>query len=124
MRRFVVLSVSADHALLETRSLLLRTAGYTVVEQSSTDAAANQFLAGDFDAVLLCHSLPVDQRSRLIGLIHSHSASTPILIISDRFLEFDRRVVVVENDPESLLREVAALVSKPVETSQAARKSA
>jgi DNA-binding response OmpR family regulator len=124
MRRFVVLSVSADSALLRTRSLLLKTAGYTVVEHSSTDAAAKQFLAGDFDAVLLCHSLPVDQRSWLIGLIYSHSASTPILIISDRFLGCDRRVVIVENDPESLLREVAALVSKPGEASQAAHKLA
>jgi DNA-binding response OmpR family regulator len=123
MPRFTVLSVSADSALLETRSLLLRTAGYTVVEHSSTVAAANQFLAGDFDAVLLCHSLAEDQRSWLIGVIHSQKPSTPILIITSRLFEFDRRAVVVENDPEGLLREMAVLADKPEETRRAANGS-
>jgi DNA-binding response OmpR family regulator len=124
MQRFVVLNVSADPALLETRSLMLKTAGYTVVEQSSTQEAANQFLAGDFDAVLLCHSLTQDQRSWLIGLIRSHSPSTPILIISARLFDFDQRARVVENDPEGLLREVAALAAKPAKTYSLGRRPA
>ena len=116
MQRIVILNVSTNPSLLETRSLLLRTAGYIVVEQSSTKAAANELLSGDFDAVILCHSITQEQRDRLVNLIRTQRPSTPILIITGRFGQFDRRVdAVVENDPESLLQEVAAILSRAAE---------
>lgn len=116
MQRVVILNVSTNPSLLETRSLLLRAAGYIVVEQSSIKAAANEFLSGDFDAVILCYSIAQEQRDRLVNLIRAQSPSTPILIITGRFGQFDRRVdAVIENDPESLLQEVAAILSRAAE---------
>jgi CheY-like chemotaxis protein len=125
MRHFVVLSISKDPALLKTRSLLLRNAGYTVLEQSSINAAAKQFLSADIDAVLVCHSLAPDQKSQLIDLVRSHSPSTPILMISDRVAEADRRVdAVVENEPESLLLGIEAVSNRPPKIGRTARKQA
>lgn len=125
MSRAVILSVSPSPALLQTRSHLLRRAGYRVADQSSIDAAAKEFLDGDFDAVILCHSIAADQRTRLIKVIRSHSPSTSILIVSGRFGESDPRVdAVVENDPEVLLSGVAAALAGSANSRRAMPKPA
>lgn len=125
MPAIVVLSVSTDPPLLKTRSLLLRNAGYTVVEQLSVKAAASDFLSGDFDAVLLCHSIAEEQRAGLIGLVRGRSPSTRIVLISDRLGESDPRVdATAESDPEALLENLATLLRRRPGSFGAMRKQA
>lgn len=58
MPRVVILSVGNDEALLRSRNAVLRTAGYVVIEASSPRHAMAEFIGGDFDLVILCHSIP------------------------------------------------------------------
>ena len=54
----VVLMVGQDRVLTETRSQVLRIAGYTVVPAFTLRQAMDEFVSGDFDLVLICHSIP------------------------------------------------------------------
>lgn len=43
----------------------------------------DKLLNGDFDLVLLCHTMPDEDRRRLARIIGSYSPSAPVLFISD-----------------------------------------
>jgi CheY-like chemotaxis protein len=110
MPHAVVLMVGRDRVLLETRSQVLRTAGFTVVPAFSPRQAIDEFMRGDFDLVLLCHSIPGDARERLVSGIREHTSRTPIVSVASFDGHFDGFAdATVENDPNLLinsLREV------------------
>jgi CheY-like chemotaxis protein len=110
MTHIVVLSVGHDPLLLKTRGQVLQTAGYTIVSEHSLKGAIARFLQGDFDLVILCHSLPEEQRERLTYLIREQTSLTPIISISPNFGQHDLFAdATVDNDPDELvtgLREV------------------
>ena len=54
----LILNVGQDPSLLETRSALLRAAGYIVESVLSIRESISHFQAGDFDLVVLCHTIP------------------------------------------------------------------
>lgn len=54
----VVLTVGPVPILLESRSEVLRSVGYTVIAAGSPEEAANHFVRGKVDLVLLCHTVP------------------------------------------------------------------
>jgi DNA-binding NtrC family response regulator len=98
-----VLHVGKDSTLLSTRSEVLRRAGFYVVPTASTVQAMKLFLAGDFDLVIICHSVPADERRSLANLVHSHSSSIPVVLITVSY-ENDLTVdATVQNDPRTLL---------------------
>jgi DNA-binding response OmpR family regulator len=76
----IVLSVGFDPALLMTRVLVLQSAGYLVEQASSVTKAIDLFQAGDFNLVLLCHSVPRKDRDRLTSLIRDPGSRTPIVL--------------------------------------------
>jgi DNA-binding response OmpR family regulator len=78
----LVLSVGLDVSLLETRNMMLQSAGYTVESALSVRAAAHRFLAGDFDLVMLCHSILAKERDRITCLIRATGSRTPVVFIS------------------------------------------
>lgn len=89
--------------LLSTRSEVLRRAGFNVVPTASTVQAMKLFLAGDFDLVIICHSVPAEERRSLANLVHSHSSSIPVVLITVSY-EDDLTVdATVQNDPRTLL---------------------
>ena len=110
MPHIVVLMVGRDRVLVETRSQVLRTAGYVVVPAFTPRQAIDQFVKGDFDLVLLCHSIPGDARERLASVIREHTSRTPIVSVASFDGQFDDFAdVTIENDPNLLiasLREV------------------
>jgi CheY-like chemotaxis protein len=57
-----ILAVGQDPVLLKTRSQVLRAEGFTVVPVLSLIKAIGYLLEGDFDLILLCHSIPVQIR--------------------------------------------------------------
>ena len=61
----IVLNVGKDLRLLEARSLILRAAGYVVKTAVCVREAVEQFQAGDFDIVILCHSLTAEDSAYL-----------------------------------------------------------
>jgi hypothetical protein len=110
MLQTVLLAVGHDPLLLKTRGQVLQAAGYIVVLTHSLKEAKATFLHGDFDLVILCHSLSLDERERLTYLIREQTALTPIISISPNLGHHDLFTdVTLDNDPNELvagLREV------------------
>ena len=104
MPRVVVLAVGYDPLLLETRSRVLQSAGYTVTSVRSLKQAVSQLLEGDFDLVVLCHSIPEGDRQRFASLIRRHTLRTPVVFVSATPGQLDSSAdVTVENDPNDLV---------------------
>ncbi len=79
----LILSVGRDLQLLKKRTTALNGAGYTVVAATDPRQAIEDMFNGDFDLVLLCHSLTNEERQRFAGIVRNYSPSTPVVIISD-----------------------------------------
>jgi len=100
----IVLSVGLNPALLRTRNLILQSAGYIVVPALSLKEAVDQFLAGDFDLVLLGHFIPPIGRDRLTSLFRASGSRVPIVSISEVYGQQDALAdATIENDPNKLL---------------------
>jgi len=113
MRHFVALTVGRDLLLLETRSGVLSSGGYTVVSTLSGEQALGQFKAGDFDVVMLCGSIPGTERERLAKAIHAHSPTTPVVMVRRTTNPAEGGANgIFANEAEELLREIPAILGK------------
>jgi CheY-like chemotaxis protein len=100
----IVLSIGFDPSLLETRSLVLQSAGYMVESASSLKEAVNRFQSGDFDLVLLCRSVPRKDRDHLTSLIRASGSRIPIVSIAGNLGERDAFAnATPEDGPNNLL---------------------
>jgi CheY-like chemotaxis protein len=77
----VVLAVGLDSWRLTSQGSDLRSAGYVVISASSIRDAIEQFKVGDFDLVLLCHSISAEQKERLTSIIRASGSRTPVVCI-------------------------------------------
>jgi CheY-like chemotaxis protein len=109
----LILSVGSDPQLLGTRELLLQSAGYAVVSARSVKEAVDRFLAGDFDLVLLCHSLSETERKRVVYLIRASGSFTLVVAIAEYTGQNDGLAsATIESDPEQLLAGIKDLLTK------------
>jgi CheY-like chemotaxis protein len=118
MPRVVILSVGNDETLLRSRNALLRTAGYVVIEALSPQHAMAEFHSGDFDLVILCHSIPHEDCERLAEEIRRRSVTTPVISVGE--FAFDGElspVPVVESEPQKLLATLSRLTGRSVQGS-------
>jgi CheY-like chemotaxis protein len=99
----LILSVGSNSSLFRARSLVLQSAGYTVVSSFSIREAAGCFLNGDFDLVLLDDSLPTKDSDRLTCLIRASGSLTPVVSIAlpDGYVNHFAHARV-ESDPNTL----------------------
>jgi DNA-binding response OmpR family regulator len=77
----LVLSVGSDPKLLQSRNLVLLTAGYAVRVATNAGDAINIFRSADFEVVVICHSIPEEERLRLIADMREENASAKIVVI-------------------------------------------
>ena len=89
MSSTLVLSVGFNRMLLEPRNQVLRSAGYLVVAAYSLRAAVDYFRAGDFDLVVLCHSVPQKDRESLTSLLRAWGSRIPVVSVSGKVCECD-----------------------------------
>lgn len=75
-----ILSISYDRALLQTRSMLLEEAGFEVVSASSFRQAFELCRAGEFDLLIIGHSIPPRDKASLIASAR-HGSKAPVLSI-------------------------------------------
>ena len=73
-----ILSISYDPSLLETRHRLLEKAGYEVVSAVSFDNAIEK-CRGEFDLVIMGHSIPQREKRALVEQLHNHGCDAPLL---------------------------------------------
>ena len=78
----LILVVGREPALLEYRSQILRRAGHIVDSELSLKNAIQRYKHGEFDLVLLCHTIPAQERDRLISSIQAVSSLTPVVAVS------------------------------------------
>jgi hypothetical protein len=112
-----ILSVGLDRALLENRSLVLHSAGYMVVSAYSLKEAVDRFLGGDFDLVILCHSIPRKDRDHLACLIRASGSRIPVVCISGNPGQSDPFAdTTIEDVPHKLLVGTRAVLLKSKNT--------
>ena len=85
MSQTLVLSIGFDLALLDIRNQVLQSAGYIVVSAMSAEEAIHLFRDGDFDLVILCHSLPREHCERLTHFIRNSGSRIPVACVSGEF---------------------------------------
>jgi CheY-like chemotaxis protein len=113
----IVLSVGFDLTLLRARGLVLESAGYLVESASTLKGAADRFQSGDFDLVLLCHSVPRKDRDRLTSLIRSSGPRTPIVSIAGNLGECDAfATATLEDGPNNFLASIRGVLAKAEKT--------
>jgi len=113
MSHAVVLSIGHDSLPMRTRSEILQSAGYKVIPAYSLKEAIAQFLQGDFDVIILYHTLTEQQRERITNLIREHTSLTPILSISANFRHTDTfSDRTIDSDPVHLVTGLYELLRK------------
>jgi DNA-binding response OmpR family regulator len=123
MAHTVVLMVGRDRVLVETRSQVLRTSGYVVVPAFTLGQAMDEFLQGDFDLVLLCHSIPENTRERLVDVLRKHTSRTPIVSVASFEGQFDAFAdATIENDPTLLIASLRKIVTRNRDSSGGEQK--
>jgi len=108
----LILNVGRDFTQLTLQELVLKARGYVVVSAPSPESAIKRFGQGDFDLILLCHSISSKDRDDFIRWIRAYGSRVPIVCLppdqNDRLPSDDfhtaRRVLdvvalVMENTP-------------------------
>jgi DNA-binding response OmpR family regulator len=109
----VILAVGEDPTVLDTRSAVLRSAGYIVKPASSPKQAVDDFVAGDFDLVVLCHTIPLEDRRRLTQFIRGSGSAIPILYVGSLGEWFQSGgTEETGNRPDEILEAVKAALSQ------------
>jgi len=86
---FVILSAGRDSGLLKKHNTALAAMGYKIATASDPCETVNKLLNGDFDLVLLCHSMPADDRRKLVHIVTRYTPSTPVVLICEGPAESD-----------------------------------
>jgi len=107
----VILAIGVDSSLLETQSSAWKSSGFIVTFAWSIKDAITHFRYGDFDLVLLGHSLPAESRERLTSLIRASGSQVPVVLIGDCSSACDRFAeATFKVDPTRILEEIEELM--------------
>jgi CheY-like chemotaxis protein len=102
-----ILSVGKNPTLISSRTLILRSTGYTVDEAYSVDKARTLVESDLIDLTLICHTVSRNDQQTIISFIREKRQLMPILFIrSYAFESAPRTCIAVNNDPEDLLNTV------------------
>lgn len=109
----LILNVGYDALLLRSRTMLLQSKGYTVESASSIEEALRLFQAGDFDLVLLCHSIPPEDRKRLTFRIRAFS-TTPVISVAAASLPYPDPIATLSVGciPDALLGAIQTVLQE------------
>ncbi len=109
----VVLAVGLDSSLLAAQNSVWQSAGYFVTSTGSIREAITQIRDGDFDLVLLGHSIPTDSRERLTFLIRAIGSRTPVVSVTDSSTGCDLFAdATIRNEPSNLLQSIGELMAE------------
>jgi DNA-binding NtrC family response regulator len=106
-----VVSFGYDRQLNGLRSRVLRMAGYEV-EETFTMAEATELSQSDLiDALVICHTVPNEEREQLVGAVRRTRKLMPILCVHTH--KYDAMIassVAVENSPIAMLDALKAAI--------------
>lgn len=108
----VILALGLDSLVAGQRSIW-QSAGYFVTPIKSISEAIIHLREGDFDLVLLGHSIPTDSQERFTSLIRESGSRTPVVSITDSSTVRDSFAdATIRNDPDSLLKSIRELMAE------------
>src|SRR5438876_3498496 len=81
MAVYLVLSVSRDAALAETRRQIMKELGCIVETVSTPVEAMRAFRDGDFDLVLLCQTITQEEKRKLVARMKAEKPGTPVISV-------------------------------------------
>ena len=117
MSQYLLLSVGRDPLLMRTRTALLAEAGYSVMPSFTSRDAFQIFISSAIDLVILCHTIPQEEKSKLIVSMKERNKKTPIVCIHVDG-EADGKLVDAYvhslDGPEALLSCVAEVLDKSI----------
>jgi DNA-binding response OmpR family regulator len=106
-----LLSVGPVESLLTTRNAVLRQAGFQVETSLDLNEAFEMFRDRDFDAALLCHSIPLKDRERFVHLLKEQKPLTPVAVMTNGHASPSADLEIHNLDgPEELLRQIEDLI--------------
>jgi CheY-like chemotaxis protein len=77
----LILNVGREFTQLNLQELVLRARGYVVESALSPESAIKCFRQGDFDLILLCHSISPRDRDSFIAAIRAYGSRVPIVCL-------------------------------------------
>jgi DNA-binding response OmpR family regulator len=115
MSQYLILSVGLDPSLMKTRTTLLANAGYSVLPSFTIRDAFQIFTSHDIDMVILCHTIPKEDKIQLIASIRERNKRTPVISLhadgEPKDEPVDRYVHSLDG-PEAFLSCVAQVLAK------------
>jgi CheY-like chemotaxis protein len=113
----IVLAVGFESSFMAVRMLVLQSAGYVVVRASSLRETVDHLQSGDFDLVLLCHSVPATDRERLTSLIRASGLRISIVSIAGSLGECNAFAnATLEDGPNKFLAGTREVLTKALKT--------
>ena len=114
-----ILSSGQNSALLKLRNSFLQTAGYQVITTKESDLLLEIASKQDFDAIVLCSSIPVHIQERLARELRALKPNTPLILIcsydaQQRLRPLADRIVIAEHGvSQPLIEAVFELAGDP-----------
>lgn len=111
----VVLAVGLESSLMPTEGRFLESAGYIFIQTWSIREAIELFRGGDFDLVILGHSLPAESREQLACFIRALGSRIPVVCTTESQSERDAFAdAAITSEPGEFLGEIGNfLASRP-----------
>ena len=111
--QFVILAVGKDPMILNTRSLILRSAGYIVKSSTAIDEAVALTRVVDADLVLLCHSISEQERDWVRRAIRASGSRIPIYTVAPASIDFSPNLAdgTLPNRPGDFLKSIKAALA-------------
>jgi DNA-binding response OmpR family regulator len=107
-----ILCISWDPALALTRELLLKSAGYSVQSAWGPEWAADQCRTSHARLLVLGHSVPRQEKLRLIAIFKAHNPAPVLSLLPRDQTKLPEADFGVPADPDSLLSAVSAILPK------------
>ena len=79
----IILAVGVDSSLLASQRSSWESAGCYVTSAGSISEAIVQFRDGDFDLIILGHSIPIESCERFMFLIRISGSRIPVVCVTD-----------------------------------------
>ena len=101
-----ILAVGLDPMVLSSRCSVLRHAGYIVKSASGIDEAIERLSDTDFNLMLLCHSIPVQDRDWIVKIVRSTGSQIPIYLVAAASSDSEAGLDdgILSSRPEHLLK--------------------
>jgi len=109
--QLAILAVGQDEMILSTRSLILRSAGHIVKSLPSVSQAFGAVCNEDFDLVLLCHSIPQEDRDWFTRAVRRFGSRIPIYAVEPGSIGFSPGLAdgTLPHRPPDLLKAIQGL---------------